>query len=129
MEYLLNNTLPTPEPQDGDMNILHLNPLELSVDFDLSATKKKSKTHDHVKRPMNAFMVWSQIERKKMSEVYPDMHNAEISRQLGEAVFYCYELCEIFQVYLCIKELWYQSFWIEKQSWSRPSDVLKFFPF
>ena len=42
-----------------------------------------TKDETHVKRPMNAFMVWSSIKRKIHSQANPKLHNSEISKRLG----------------------------------------------
>ncbi|XP_066286202.1 transcription factor SOX-1-like [Branchiostoma lanceolatum] len=56
---------------------------DTSMESSLPANRREKPGGDYVKRPLNAFMVWSRVRRAKLREEMPDLRNTEISRRLG----------------------------------------------
>ena len=68
----------SPTYSDSDESIISTNSMQDS---------KRQANAKHIKRPMNAFILWSQIERRKIlanQDQYATIHNAEISKLLGK---------------------------------------------
>lgn len=55
-----------------------------AIPMPIRGSSAGDKRRAHIKRPMNAFMVWAQAARRKLADQHPQLHNAELSKTLGK---------------------------------------------
>ncbi|XP_041824403.1 SRY-box transcription factor 32 [Melanotaenia boesemani] len=59
----------------------------LSVNSDSSCTSPEAKsasTQQRVRRPLNAFIIWTKEERRRLAQLNPDLENTDLSKILGK---------------------------------------------
>ena len=69
---------------DGAIMTYDINNNNTTMHMDNTSMSSDSIDGKKVKRPMNAFMLWSKEKRREISKRDPSLHNAQISKLLGE---------------------------------------------
>ncbi|XP_062849603.1 SRY-box transcription factor 32 [Trichomycterus rosablanca] len=59
-------------------------PTSVESEVSCSSPESKATTETRVRRPLNAFIIWTKEERRRLAQLNPDLENTDLSKILGK---------------------------------------------
>ncbi|XP_056155197.1 SRY-box transcription factor 32 [Lampris incognitus] len=59
-------------------------PLSVNSESSCSSPEVKQSAQQRVRRPLNAFIIWTKEERRRLAQLNPDLENTDLSKILGK---------------------------------------------
>lgn len=59
-------------------------PTSAESELSCSSPETKPTAEGRVRRPLNAFIIWTKEERRRLAQLNPDLENTDLSKILGK---------------------------------------------